>query len=113
MKDFFLTVTEDGMMDLPPEICDYCGASAILAVGKDNGIALYPAEQWRRLSERMNDTPAFAKAFRILISSSVEVDISGGVLQLPPHLLQYSGIRSKARVLLSADSCLIVKPHND
>lgn len=112
MKEFLLTVTADGTLVLPSEVCEHCGPLAVLIHGKDNGIAIYPARKWQKMLERMNGNLAFAKAFRVLVGTAVEVDMSGGTLKLPPHLLQFSGICNKARVLLSADGCLIEELHN-
>lgn len=44
MKDFLLTVTKDGALALPPEICDYCGASFRLSIVKTSTTAM-PVEK--------------------------------------------------------------------
>lgn len=110
MKEYLLTVNADGTLVLPPEVCNHCGPLVVLTHGKDNGIAIYPVRQWQKMLESMNGNPAFAKAFRVLIGTAIEVDISDGTLRLPTHLLQYSGIKDCAHLIPPNDGYWMLLP---
>lgn len=104
-------VDEKGRLPLPPKFRRQMKEGVILAKGMgEKCIAVYPAAEWKRLSDSLAAkavTPAnLRKLNRAIFSSAFSTSFDGqGRITLPFPLREYAGIGDTA-IVVGANNCV-------
>ncbi len=97
------TLDEKGRMAIPSKFRGKVESGAIITRGLDHCLFVFGAEEWQKISEKLNNLPlaqANARAFgRFMFSgaSDVEVDAQGRIL-VPTHLREYASLKKQVVV---------------
>jgi MraZ protein len=92
------TIDEKKRMAIPAKLRKEIGKGAVLTRGLDNSLALYPAKEWKKVVEKLNQLPSGkldVRGFnRIIMAGAVsaEFDSLGRVL-VPDYLKEYAGLK--------------------
>jgi MraZ protein len=92
------TIDDKKRMAIPAKLRKEIGKGAVLTRGLDNSLALYPAKEWQKMVEKLNQLPTGkldVRGFNRLIlagASPVELDSLGRVL-VPDYLKEYAGLK--------------------
>ena len=103
LGEFVHAIDEKGRVTIPARFRDDLVAGLVVTRGIDRCLAIYPMEEWMRLSERVSALPMTdrrARAFRRLVfanASDVVLDKHGRVL-IPPRLREYAGLGGEVAV---------------
>jgi MraZ protein len=73
---------------------------AVVTRGLDQSLFLYPADEWKRLAERLSQLPisqANTRAFaRLMLAGAMDVDVdSQGRILIPEYLRAYAGLKKQ------------------
>jgi MraZ protein len=103
LDEFGHTIDEKGRLTIPAKFRADLAAGLVVTRGIDRCLAIYPLEEWRRLSERVSELPVTdrrARTFRRLVfanASDAIPDKQGRVL-IPPYLREYAGLDGEVTV---------------
>ena len=103
LGEFVHTIDEKGRLTVPAKFRDDLAGGLVVTRGIDPCLAIYPMEEWERLSEQVSALPMTdrrARAFRRLVfaaASDAIPDKQGRVL-IPPRLREYAGLDSEVVV---------------
>lgn len=92
------TIDAKKRLAVPAKLRKEIGRGAVLTRGLDNSLALYPAKEWQRMVEKLNQLPTGkldARGFnRIILAGAapVEIDSLGRIL-VPDYLKDYAGLK--------------------
>ena len=89
---------------VPAKLRKEIGEKAILTRGLNNCLVLYPATQWAKVSERLEQLStgqADARSFlRLQFSGAVEVELDQlGRILVPDYLKEYAGLAQKVTIV--------------
>ncbi|HID62365.1 MAG TPA: division/cell wall cluster transcriptional repressor MraZ [Anaerolineae bacterium] len=105
LGEFRCAADSGGRLTIPAEFCAELGEGLVLTRGIERCLFVYPAEEWRRLAEKMRCrlplTSRDARAFaRLMFSGALAcVPDQQGRIPLPSNLRQYAGIEDEAIVV--------------
>ena len=93
-----------GRMALPAKFRDQLTAGMVMARGQERCIYLLPAQEFRRIAARIQETPLGNKAareyLRLFLSGAVDEDPDRqGRILIPPMLREYANLGSDIVVL--------------
>lgn len=76
---------------------------AVVTRGLDQSLFLYPADEWKRVAERLAQLPisqANTRAFaRLMLAGAMDVDVdSQGRVLIPEYLRKYAGFKKQVVV---------------
>ena len=97
LGEFIHTVDDKGRLTVPSKFRADLAAGLVVTRGIDRCLAIYPIDEWNRLSEQVSALPMTdrrARAFRRLVfanASDAVPDKQGRVL-IPPSLREYAGL---------------------
>ena len=97
------TIDDKKRMAIPAKLRKEIGKGAVLTRGLDNSLALYPAKEWQKMVEKLNQLPTGkldVRGFNRLIlagASPVELDSLSRVL-IPDYLKEYAGLKKNVVV---------------
>jgi MraZ protein len=92
------TIDAKKRLAVPAKLRKEIGRGAVLTRGLDNSLALYPAKEWQRMVEKLNQLPTGkldARGFnRIILAGAVPVEIDSlGRILVPDYLKDYAGLK--------------------
>lgn len=98
------TLDNKGRVSIPKNFRKQLKEVAILTRGLDNCLFLYPIEEWKRLSEQIQDLPLTAqdaRSFsRYLFSGAIEVSCDNlGRIVIPDYLLTHAYLEKKLVII--------------
>lgn len=101
LGEFVHTIDDKGRLTIPARFRADLAAGLVVTRGIDRCLAIYPMEEWRRLSEKVSELPVTdrrARAFRRLVfaSASDAVPDKQGRVLIPPHLREYAHLDGEA-----------------
>jgi len=105
LGEFRCVADSSGRLTIPAGFCAELSEGLTLTRGIDKCLFVYPAEEWRRLAEKMQCrlplTSRDARAFaRLMFSGALScVPDQQGRIPLPDSLRQYAGIEDEAIVV--------------
>ncbi len=91
---------EKNRLTIPSKFRDKLGFNAVMTIGFDQCIAIYPASEWETFNERLNnlntDKAAVRQYVRVFLgnASECECDSHGRVI-IPPNLKKSGGIEKE------------------
>lgn len=97
LGEYVHTIDEKGRLAIPARFRAELAAGLVITRGIDRCLAIYPIEEWERLTKQVSALPMTdrrARAFRRLVfanASNVVPDRQGRVL-IPPRLREYAGL---------------------
>ena len=84
MDKFYVSVSADGVMELPAALLPHFAGSAVVCFGKDSSLLLCTQPQWDDFLARLRESSAKSQAAsRVFVTTAVQVDLSDGCLTLP------------------------------
>lgn len=91
-------------LSIPAKFRKELGKKAVLAVGPDNSLALYPLEEWEKVAQKLAELPTGkrdARAFaRIFLSGAAEVELDSlGRILIPDFLKEKAELKNEAVIL--------------
>ena len=103
LGEFTHTIDEKGRLTIPAKFRADLDDGLVVTRGIDRCLAIYPMEEWRRLSEQVSDLPMTdrrARAFRRLVfaNASDSIPDKHGRVLIPPRLREYANLDSEAIV---------------
>jgi len=92
------TIDAKKRLAVPAKLRKEIGRGAVLTRGLDNSLALYPAKEWQKMVEKLNQLPTGkldARGFnRIILAGAVPVEIDSlGRILIPDYLKDYAGLK--------------------
>lgn len=95
------SIDDKGRVAIPAKFRKSLEGQVVVTRGLDYALYLYPAEEWRRLAEKLSQLPinqANSRAFsRHMLGGAVDVEIdSQGRILIPEYLRKHAGIGVKA-----------------
>lgn len=95
------SVDEKGRVAIPVKFRKLLQGGVVVTRGLDNALYLYPAEEWRKIAEKLAQLPinqANSRAFsRHMLGGAVEAEIDGqGRILIPDYLRKHSEIGERA-----------------
>jgi len=92
------TIDAKKRLAVPAKLRKEIGRGAVLTRGLDNSLALYPAKEWQKMVEKLNQLPTGkldARGFnRIILAGAVPVEIDSlGRILVPDYLKDYAGLK--------------------
>lgn len=92
------TIDAKKRLAIPAKLRKEIGRGAVLTRGLDNSLALYPAKEWQKMVEKLNQLPTGkldARGFnRIILAGAVPVEIDSlGRILVPDYLKDYAGLK--------------------
>ena len=87
-------------MAIPAKFRKELGKKAVITIGLDKCLVVYPLSEWQKLAEKLNALPmgqSDARRFARLMfgeASEVEIDSLGRIL-IPETLKNYAGLKNK------------------
>lgn len=103
LGEFTHTIDDKGRLTIPAKFRADLDDGLIVTRGIDRCLAIYPMEEWGRLSKQVNDLPMTdrrARAFRRLVfaNASDSIPDKHGRVLIPPRLREYANLDSEAIV---------------
>ena len=96
--EYTYTIDSKRRIAIPSKFRPGLGKKAVITRGIDNCLVIYPLEEWKKLSQKLESLPASrsdARRFvRIMLSGAVDVllDKLGRIL-VPDYLKEYAGLK--------------------
>jgi len=92
------TIDAKKRLAVPAKLRKEIGRGAVLTRGLDNSLALYPAKEWQKMVEKLNQLPTGkldARGFnRIILAGAVPVETDSlGRILIPDYLKDYAGLK--------------------
>jgi MraZ protein len=94
------TIDDKGRLAVPAKFKLKLKRGAVVTRGLDDCLFLYPADEWKKLAEKLVALPisqAKSRAFaRLMLSGAMDVQLDAqGRIILPDYLRQYAGVHRK------------------
>lgn len=106
MGQYEHSIDPKNRINFPARFREQLGESFILTVGLDECVAVYSAEEWDKLEQRINQLPMSRgrsiKRYFFSNAVIVEPDKQGRIL-LPPHLREYAHLEKDVIVTGASD----------
>ena len=106
MGQYEHSIDPKNRINFPAKFREQLGENFILTVGLDECIAVYSAEEWDKLEQKINQLPMSrgrsVKRYFFSNAVTVEPDKQGRIL-LPPHLREYAHLEKDVIVTGASD----------
>ncbi len=94
-------IDEKGRLAIPAKFRTALKDGAVVTVGLDNCLTLYPKEKWQDIAGKLANLPssqAKARAYsRLMLAGAMEVDFDKqGRIGLPAYLRKFAALKKKA-----------------
>jgi MraZ protein len=103
LGEFAHTIDPKKRLAIPSKFRAELGTRAVLTIGFDTCLSLYPLKEWEKLAEKLNQLP-LAKAnarslARFMLSGAMEVELDNlGRVLVPDYLKKYANLKKDAIV---------------
>ena len=103
LGEFGHTIDPKKRLAIPAKFRAELGTRAVLTIGFDTCLSLYPMKEWEKLAEKLNSLPLSqpnARSLaRFMLSGAMEVELDNlGRVLLPDYLKDYAGLKKEAIV---------------
>ena len=76
MAEFYVSVSPDGVVELPAALLPHFAGSAVVCFGKDSSLLLCTQLQWDDFLTRLRESSAKSQAAsRVFVTTAVQVDL--------------------------------------
>ena len=102
--EYLFTIDHKKRLSIPSKFRKALGKRAVLTTGLDNCLVIYPMEEWRKLTKKLENLPngqTDARGFvRIMLSGAVDVvfDKLGRIL-IPDYLKKYAYFKKNVVII--------------
>lgn len=102
--EYSYTIDQKKRVAIPSKFRKALGKKAVLTRGLDNCLAVYPVEEWRKLTKKLEGLPngqVDARGFaRIMLAGAVDVGFDKlGRILIPEYLKNYASFKKSVAVL--------------
>jgi len=102
--EYIYIIDHKKRLAIPTKFRKVLGKKAVLTTGLDNCLVVYPIEEWRKLSKKLESLPngqTDARGFvRIVLSGAVEVTFDKlGRILIPDYLKEYAFLKKNVAIL--------------
>ena len=95
------SIDAKGRLFIPAKLREELGVTFYLAMGVDEGLAIYPQETWNRFTEKFASLPmSQSAAMRPLFANASKCELdSQGRIVIPQKLRKYAGLEKDAVII--------------
>jgi len=102
--EFSYTIDQKKRIAIPSKFRKELGKKAVITRGLDNCLAVYPIEEWKKLTKKLENLPnsqTDARGFaRIMLSGAVDVALDKlGRILVPDYLKNYAGFEKNLVII--------------
>ena len=102
--EYIYTIDQKKRISIPAKFRKALGKKAIITMGLDSCLVVYPAQEWQKLARKLENLPngqVDARGFaRIMLSGAVDVELDKlGRILIPDYLKKYAILNRNVAVL--------------
>lgn len=102
--EFSYTIDQKKRIAIPSKFRKELGKKAVITRGLDNCLAVYPIEEWKKLTKKLENLPnsqTDARGFaRIMLSGAVDAALDKlGRILIPDYLKNYAGFEKNVVII--------------
>jgi len=102
--EYIYTIDQKKRISIPAKFRKALGKKAVITMGLDSCLVVYPAQEWQKLARKLENLPngqVDARGFaRIMLSGAVDVELDKlGRILIPDYLKKYAILNRNVAVL--------------
>lgn len=102
--EYIYTIDQKKRISIPAKFRKALGKKAIITMGLDSCLVVYPVSEWQKLAKKLENLPngqVDARGFsRIMLSGAVDVEFDKlGRILIPDYLKKYAALNKNIAVL--------------
>ena len=103
LGEFSHSIDAKKRLAIPSKFRSELGTKAVLTIGFDTCLFLYPEKEWEKLAEKLSALPIGQTSVRdlnrLMLAGAAEVEFDKlGRILVPEYLMKYAGFKKKAVV---------------